>query len=216
MSIKKVKSKHSKKHIKSKSQSKSQSTTHSFPNKHQSILDIINKLSSSKYNNHTKSQNNLPARLMRMSSSRQSQVKQPQVFSKSFSSSSAVSSFSSVMKNGKVQTHSKGKEVINNSNKPFIEIKEMDNGNIKHYMVPKTSIPYKSKTKSNPMMLSNLNINSSKKSTKSKTSKKSTKSKKSKKSTKSTKSTKSKKSKKSTKSHKSKKSKTTKKGKSSK
>ena len=144
MPVKKVKSKDTKKQSKSYTKSQVQSnsnynsthSTHSTNNNHQNILDIINKLSSSKYNNNhnnSKSQNNLPARLMRMTSSSQSQPNLNKQNIRHSFSSSAVSSFSSVMKNGKIKTHSEGKEVVNNSNKPFIEIKEMENGNINQY-----------------------------------------------------------------------------------
>ena len=185
MPIKKVKSKKSIKH-----KTKRLSKSNTVPKKNQSIMELINGFTNSfnSNTNYRKSQNNLPARLMRMKSSRQSQIQPPQVFSKSFSKS-AVSSFSSVMKNGKVQTHSEGKEVINNSNKPFIEIKEMENGDIQHYMVPKTSIPYKSQHKSSLMSKHIPITNSStylpkkfskvKKSSKAKKSKKSSKAKKS-------------------------------------
>ena len=49
--------------------------------------------------------------------------------------------YSSVMHNG--HTHSQGKKVINDSNKPYILIDEMQNGKEIHYMVPKNTIPYK-------------------------------------------------------------------------
>jgi hypothetical protein len=136
---------------KSKSKSKSKSKLHST--KHQSLLDIIKQMSVSR-NNISKSQNNLPAHLMKMNKKNKKTNKitnkttnintniRPIVFNKSFSKS-ATSSYSSVMKNGKTKIHSEGKEIINNSNKPFIEIHEMDNGSIKHYMVPKNTIPYK-------------------------------------------------------------------------
>ena len=112
----------------------------------QSILDILNRFSESR-NAISKSQNNLPAKLMKMRSSRFSKQRNIEnyntnteanqdMFSKSISSS-----FSSVMKDG--HTHSEGKTIINNSNKPFIEIKEMENGHINQYMVPKNTIPYK-------------------------------------------------------------------------
>jgi hypothetical protein len=105
-------------------------------------------------NNISKSQNNLPAHLMKINKkNKKTNINtnintnvRPIVFKKSFNKSfskSASSSYSSVMKNGKTKIHSEGKEIINNSNKPFIEINEMNNGSIKHYMVPKNSIPYK-------------------------------------------------------------------------
>lgn len=124
---------------------------HTQPHKHQSILDIINYLSLHR-NNLRKSQNNLPAHLMKLKSTSTSslrkpeihnaqQAQQPKVFTNSFSKSMS-SSFSTVTKNG--ETHNKGKTVINNSTQPFIEIKEIENNNVRHYMVPKNTIPYKS------------------------------------------------------------------------
>ena len=116
-------------------------------NTKQTIMDILNQFSVSR-NNITKSNNNLPARLMRMKSSRYSKQKtlhqnqlnypttEPDMFSKSISSS-----FSSVMKDG--HTHSTGKTIINNSTEPFLKIKEMENGNVKQFIVPKNTIPYK-------------------------------------------------------------------------
>ena len=152
MPIKKVKSK------KSISNSNPNSNSNSNLHKHQSILDIIKSFASR--NNISKSKNNLPARLMQMKSYkalRSQPNTKPQVFSKSFTKSSS-SSFSSVMKNGKVQTHSEGKEIINNSNRPFIEIKEMENGDVSHYIVPKKTIPYVNKNKNMNM---NMNMNKS-------------------------------------------------------
>ena len=158
-------------------------------NKHQNILDIIKNISISR-NNLRKSQNNLPARLMNMSQSKSQllNLSEPQVDNKSFSKSIS-SSFSSISKNGKTLSHSQGKEIINNSRKPFIEIKEMENGDVQHYMVPKTSIPYKSQHKSSLMSKHIPITNSStylpkkfskvKKSSKAKKSKKSSKAKKS-------------------------------------
>ena len=139
------------------------------PHKHQNILDIIKHYSLGK-NNLRKSQNNLPAQLMKLKASTSSNLNHKQqsqranVFTNSFSKSLS-SSFSSVTKNG--ETHKKGKTVINNSTRPFIEIKEMDNNNIRHYMVPKNTIPYKS----NLFMTQNSTI--SKQPTKTKKTKKS-------------------------------------------
>ena len=80
--------------------------------------------------NRTKSQSNLPARLIKMSN-----MQKPQSYAKTVSSS-----YSSIMHNG--EKHVKGKQVINNSNKPFIQINEMQDGQVQHYMVPKNTIPY--------------------------------------------------------------------------
>ena len=92
--------------------------------------------------NKTKSQSNLPARLMGMN-----KMSNPQSYSKSVSSS-----YSSIIHNG--HKHIKGKEVINDSTKPFIKINEMEDGSVNHYMVPKNTIPY-----NQPMsMTTNMNI----------------------------------------------------------
>ena len=127
-----------------KRHSKAHSKKHPKPatNNHESLLDLIKNMSISR-NNISKSQNNLPAHLMKME--RKHPHSKPKVFTKSFSksfSNSASSYYSSVMKNGKTKTHSEAKEIINNSTKPFIEIKEMDDGTIRHYMVPKNTIQY--------------------------------------------------------------------------
>ena len=140
MPIKKVKSK------KSISNSNPNSNSNSNLHKHQSILDIIKSFASR--NNISKSQNNLPAHLIKMNKLQNTTNtnittnKNPNLVSKSFSKSSS-SYYSSVMKNGKIKTHSEGKEILNNSNKPFLEINEMNNGTVKHYMIPKNTIPYK-------------------------------------------------------------------------
>ena len=114
---------------------------------YQNIINVINSLSNSR-NKHSfsKSRNNLPAQLMTIERKNKQPCKQyskksskysskPQVFNRTFKSSS---SFSSITQNG--ETHSEGKKVINNSLKPFIEIKEMENGDVQHYMIPRTSL----------------------------------------------------------------------------
>jgi len=116
---------------------------------YQNIINVINSLSNSR-NKHSfsKSRNNLPAQLMTIEKKNKQPCKQyskksskysskPQVFNRTFKSSS---SFSSITQNG--ETHSEGKKVINNSLKPFIEIKEMENGEVKHYMIPRTSLSH--------------------------------------------------------------------------
>ena len=180
MPIKKLKSKNFSK-LKSKTKKTkiqlSRQSSNQAPNKYQNIIDIIKHLSHPR-NNISKSQNNLPARLMRMKSSRLSNLQSPEPklqdlpnsFSKSMSSSS---SFSSIMHNG--HTHSKGKTIINNSSKPFIEIKEMQNGKINSYMVPKDTIPYKPSIN---MKLSNMKVKKTPKSKKTPKTKKIKKSKK--------------------------------------
>ena len=80
----------------------------------------------------TKMQTNLPAKLMQINA----KPNKPQVYAKSVSSS-----FSSIMHNG--HTHSQGKQVVNDSTKPYVQIDEMQNGDVKHYMIPKNTIPHK-------------------------------------------------------------------------
>ena len=108
-------------------------------NPYQNIINVINSLSHSR-NKHTfsKSRNNLPAQLMTIDRKNKTTSKhssKPQVFNRTFKSSS---SFSSITQNG--ETHSEGKKVINNSLNPFIVINEMKNGDVKHYMIPRTSL----------------------------------------------------------------------------
>ncbi len=137
---------------KSKSTSKSTPKSTSKSTKHKSIVDIINRLSRTKHS-FRKSQNNLPARLMKLNSPKivqhyknkhlsskgKASTPNTHIFSKSMSSSYSYSSFT---ENGK--THSEGKEIINNSTKPFIEVTEMENGKTERFMIPKHTIPYKS------------------------------------------------------------------------
>ena len=149
-------------------------TKHSVHNssnvqRHQTLIDLITKLSeSSNRNRMIKSQSNLPARLMQLphrsksmrNMSNMSNMSnllsqpmnlQPNTYSRngrqvfSDSSSKAVSStYSSFSHNG--HTHSKGKKVINDSKQPFIKINEIKNGDVKTYMIPKDTIPYKQPT----------------------------------------------------------------------
>ena len=88
-----------------------------------------------------KSDINLPARLMvneKMKSSSNTITIKPQIYSKSISSS-----FSSTMHNGHI--HSVGKEVINDSSKPYIQVAELHNGHLDKYIIPRnqSSIPIK-------------------------------------------------------------------------
>ena len=133
-----------------KSKKTKTSKTKETTNPYQNIINVINSLSNSrKKHSFSKSRNNLPAQLMNInkksqhiSTSTSKKCKKsinPHVVNRTFKSSS---SFSSITQNG--ETHSKGKKIINNSLKPFIEIKEMENGNIQHYVIPKNTIPYKS------------------------------------------------------------------------
>lgn len=85
----------------------------------------------------TKSQTNLPAKLNSLSS-HHTIPKQPENYSYSKTISST---FSSVVHNGKA--HSEGKIITNESNKPFLDVKEMHNGELEHFIIPKNSIKYK-------------------------------------------------------------------------
>ena len=219
------------------------STKHSNNNyetsQHQSknLIDLITRISQAS-KNRSKSQSNLPARLMMMKnmSKRNSMmrpmmrpmirpmmrpimhmnpmkmnmnmniIQKPQSYSKTISST-----YSDVMENG--HSHSEGKKVINDSTKPYVQIDELHNGHIEHYMVPRNTISTKpTETIMNisthkPMILENKTNTKKKKSKQSKKSKKTKKIKKTNKSKKSKKTTKSKKSKTSKKSKKSTKSK---------
>jgi hypothetical protein len=222
------------------------STKHSNNNykssQHQSknLINLITRISQAS-KNRSKSQSNLPARLIMMKNmSKKNSINRPimrpimrpvmnikpmtmNIMQKPQSYSKTISStYSNVMKNG--HSHSEGKKVINDSTKPYVQIDELHNGHIDHYMVPRNTISTKpTETIINisthkPMILEHkTTIKKSKKTNKTKTSKKTTKSKKSKKnkiskiSKISKKTTKSKKSKTSKKNTKSKKSKTSKK-----
>ena len=84
----------------------------------------------------TKSETNLPARLLAMNiSNRPVQQK----YSKSISSS-----YSSSMQNGEV--HSAGKQIVNDSTKPFIQVAELHNGQVERYMIPRSQV-----SRNNPM-----------------------------------------------------------------
>ena len=95
-----------------------------------------------------KSDINLPARLMvnERKSSRNTINIKPQIYSKSISSS-----FSSTMHNGHI--HSVGKEVINDSSKPYIQIAELHNGHLDKYIIPRnqSSKPSNSSNPSKPI-----------------------------------------------------------------
>jgi len=87
----------------------------------------------------TKSEINLPARLMQNGN----KLSKPLEYSKSISST-----FTSSIHNGEV--HAAGKEVINDSTKPFIQLTELHNGQIEHYMIPRK-----------PTSITRLNIHTS-------------------------------------------------------
>ena len=119
------------KSMKSKISSNPQNMQHQHH--HQNLIDLITMITQARKNK-TKAQTNLPARLMRMSN-----MHKPQSYEKSVSSS-----YSSIMHNG--EKHIKGKQIINNSTKPFIQINELQDGHIQHFMVPKDTIPYNKPT----------------------------------------------------------------------
>ena len=131
-------------------------------NPYQNIINVINSLSNSR-NKHTfdKSRNNLPAQLMTIDKKNKTISKhsskyssKPQVFNRTFKSSS---SFSSITQNG--ETHSEGKKVINNSLNPFIVINEMKNGDVQHYIIPKKSLSQSYvKSHSNKKKVNQLNV----------------------------------------------------------
>jgi hypothetical protein len=82
----------------------------------------------------TKSETNLPARLLAMNmSNRKPTFPIQQNYSKSISST-----YSSTMHNGEV--HSVGKKIVNDSTKPFVQVEEMHNGQVDHYMIPRKQI----------------------------------------------------------------------------
>jgi len=112
--------------------SKSINSNKSQNTQQHNLIDLISMITQERKNK-TKSQSNLPARLMGIN--KINKTSKPQSYSKSVSSS-----YSSIMHNG--QKHIKGKEVINDSTKPFIKINEMEDGSVNHYMVPKNTIPY--------------------------------------------------------------------------
>ena len=119
----------------------SPASTTTINNQHhqQNIIDLITKFTQAS-KNVTKSQSNLPARLMKTRNVRSMRtvnnmhnMQKPQSYSKSVSST-----YSRVMNNGHV--HSEGKKVINDSTKPFVQIDELHNGHVDHYMVPRNTI----------------------------------------------------------------------------
>ena len=127
MPVKRVKTKKTMKKQKMK-----QSSSMNQPHK---LIDLIAMISQASANR-TKSKSNLPARLMKMNTPRSSmmlRMQKPTSYSKSVSSS-----YSSVMHNGHI--HKQGKQVINNSTNPFIQINEMQNGQVAQYIIPKSTI----------------------------------------------------------------------------
>jgi hypothetical protein len=159
--------------VKSKSPTKSQKKIKHISNFEQNeerLLDLIKNISTSRQTM-TPSKSNLAARLMTMHT-QQPMIKQPMQHqhSRSFSSSS---SFSSLMHNGHVQ--SQGKQVVNDSTKPYLAVKEMHNGHVNSFMIPKDTIPYNKPSIAS--MIVSQHMSKPKHTKKTKTSKKSKKSK---------------------------------------
>ena len=102
----------------------------------QNLYNLVNTISQER-KNRTKAQSNLPARLMKLT-----KKTKPKKTAKSNSYSRSVSStYSSIIKNG--ESHNKGKKIVNESTKPYLQIDEMENGQVQHYMIPKNTIHYK-------------------------------------------------------------------------
>ena len=111
------------------------------------LINLVNDINTTR-KDLSKMETNLPAKLMQINiknnikkhkskyNNKHKFSGKPQVYAKSVSST-----FSSIMHNG--HTHSQGKKIINNSTKPYVQIDEMQNGNVQHYMIPKNTIPYK-------------------------------------------------------------------------
>ena len=141
--------------VKGKSKGKSKTKTKNKSTKQSQILNIFQRISNSR-NNLSKSSNNLPAKLVDLNNYSGEGNGNDNVIKKSVSSS-----YTQVMHDGHM--HVKGKQVINDSTKPFVLINEMENGSVQHYMMPRN----------NMIMISGKPITKkSKKSKKSKTSKK--------------------------------------------
>ena len=141
--------------VKGKSKGKSKTKTKNKSTKQSQILNIFQRISNSR-NNLSKSSNNLPAKLVDLNNYSVEGNGNDNVIKKSVSSS-----YTQVMHDGHM--HVKGKQVINDSTKPFVLINEMENGSVQHYMMPRN----------NMIMISGKPITKkSKKSKKSKTSKK--------------------------------------------
>ena len=105
-----------------------------------SLHDLINTISNNR-SKLTKTETNLPAKLMSMNFSQPNQHSKIETANYSRSVSST---YSSSMHNGKF--HTVGKEVINNSRNPFIQVKEIHDGYQEEYIIPKNSKPSKYQT----------------------------------------------------------------------
>jgi hypothetical protein len=91
--------------------------------------------SKQKKNNLFKMNNNLSAKLISMTSQTPNHV-----YKKSVSST-----YSSIVKNGKM--HQEGKQIINDSTKPFIQISELNNNKVSHFMIPRKIKSRKTKSR---------------------------------------------------------------------
>lgn len=96
---------------------------------------IVNTMNSRK--DLTKSETNLPAKLLAMNMANRPIRPIQQSYSKSVSST-----YSSSMHNGEV--HSEGKQIVNDSTKPFIQVAEMHNGQVENFMIPRNQSPHSS------------------------------------------------------------------------
>jgi len=125
------------------------------------LANLLNTISNNR-STMTKSEINLPARLLQNGNklSNQHPQSKPLIVSKSISSSYAAS-----MQNGEV--HTTGKEVVNDSTNPYIQVAELHNGQVEHYMIPRNQ-----SSQSKILIHPRTPIQSMKKSKKSKKSKK--------------------------------------------
>lgn len=113
------------KSFKGKSNSKSKSHKSRMTSNSSRLANLLNTISNNR-NMMTKSEINLPARLMQSQSPNQQALE----YSKSVSST-----MTSSMHNGEL--HSSGKQVINDSTKPYIQVAELHNGQVEHFMIPR-------------------------------------------------------------------------------
>lgn len=139
----KDKSKPKRKHTSksNKSNQLNQPNQHSISKNANRLENLLNDISNNR-RELTKSDINLPARLMQNVNKSSNPQSKPLIVSKSISSSYAAS-----MQNGEV--HAAGKEVINDSTKPYIQVSELHNGHLDKYMIPKneSNIPKKTMPK---------------------------------------------------------------------
>jgi hypothetical protein len=118
----KSKSKSKQKHNKSKSKSKTGSHDIIVSKR---LVNLLNTISNNR-RGLEKSEINLPARLMQ--NKNVSNMPQHLEYSKSVSST-----YTSSIHNGEI--HSAGKEVVNDSTKPYIQVAELHNGDVQYYKI---------------------------------------------------------------------------------